>query len=230
VLFSSIAFSFASKTPVHWTVSDGKPLLPTTCIVLDASDVVIHLMLNNTELSTNIRESNTSGSCVPSNQNLDVAFYPTSLTDNGTLWHLKMNFTRNENNSFQLTFYSLEGVVYNETDKGSKTPFHFEMSREAQNDTKTSTGNLGFQCSTVALALTNNSRIAFTAMKLAAYANFSTGDFPTNYNFQLCPLDERTSDIVPIVVGACLAALVIVVLIAYLIGRARAKRQGYASV
>jgi len=47
---------------------------------------------------------------------------------------------------------------------------------------------------------------------------------------ELCEHDMRTSDIVPIVVGACLAALVIIVLVAYLIGRARAKRQGYASV
>jgi lysosomal-associated membrane protein 1/2 len=46
----------------------------------------------------------------------------------------------------------------------------------------------------------------------------------------VCEGDVRTSDLVPIVVGACLAALVIIVLVAYLIGRARAKRQGYASV
>uniref|UniRef100_A0AAF5Q6X7 Lysosome-associated membrane glycoprotein 2-like transmembrane domain-containing protein n=1 Tax=Wuchereria bancrofti TaxID=6293 RepID=A0AAF5Q6X7_WUCBA len=43
-------------------------------------------------------------------------------------------------------------------------------------------------------------------------------------------LDVRTSDLVPIVVGVCLAALVITVLTAYLVGRARAKCQGYASV
>lgn len=48
--------------------------------------------------------------------------------------------------------------------------------------------------------------------------------------FEQCMLDSRTSDIVPIVVGACLAGLVAVVLVAYLVGRARAKRQGYASV
>lgn len=48
--------------------------------------------------------------------------------------------------------------------------------------------------------------------------------------FEQCKLDVRTSDIVPIVVGACLAGLVVIVLIAYLIGRARARRQGYASV
>lgn len=48
--------------------------------------------------------------------------------------------------------------------------------------------------------------------------------------YDFCALDSRTSDLVPIIVGACLAILVIIVLIAYLIGRARAKRQGYSSV
>lgn len=38
------------------------------------------------------------------------------------------------------------------------------------------------------------------------------------------------SDLVPIIVGACLAAIVILVLIAYLIGRARARSTGYQSV
>uniref|UniRef100_A0A914RNQ2 Lysosome-associated membrane glycoprotein 2-like transmembrane domain-containing protein n=1 Tax=Parascaris equorum TaxID=6256 RepID=A0A914RNQ2_PAREQ len=42
-------------------------------------------------------------------------------------------------------------------------------------------------------------------------------------NLRQCSLDARTSDIVPIIVGACLAGLVIAVLIAYLVGRARAK-------
>lgn len=48
--------------------------------------------------------------------------------------------------------------------------------------------------------------------------------------YEQCRLDFQTSDIIPIIVGACLAGLVIVILIAYFIGRARAKRQGYASV
>jgi len=49
----------------------------------------------------------------------------------------------------------------------------------------------------------------------------------------MCEADKKaaaTSDLVPIIVGACLALLVIIVLVAYLIGRVRAKRQGYASV
>jgi lysosomal-associated membrane protein 1/2 len=45
-----------------------------------------------------------------------------------------------------------------------------------------------------------------------------------------CSADKSESDLVPIIVGGCLALLVIVVLVAYLVGRARSKRQGYASV
>uniref|UniRef100_A0A1I8BDY5 MHC class II antigen n=1 Tax=Meloidogyne hapla TaxID=6305 RepID=A0A1I8BDY5_MELHA len=51
-----------------------------------------------------------------------------------------------------------------------------------------------------------------------------------NSAYQYCAADARTSDLVPIIVGACLGGLVIIVLVAYLIGRVRAKRQGYNSV
>ena len=44
-----------------------------------------------------------------------------------------------------------------------------------------------------------------------------------------CPADTKVSNLVPIIVGAALAGLVLVVLIAYLIGRTRNKR-GYESV
>ncbi len=44
-----------------------------------------------------------------------------------------------------------------------------------------------------------------------------------------CPADTSTSNIVPIAVGAALGALVLIVLIAYLIGRSKNKR-GYESV
>jgi lysosomal-associated membrane protein 1/2 len=46
-----------------------------------------------------------------------------------------------------------------------------------------------------------------------------------------CAADKViTSDIVPIAVGCALAALVVVVLVAYLIGRRRARQRGYQSV
>lgn len=45
-----------------------------------------------------------------------------------------------------------------------------------------------------------------------------------------CPADEETSSVVPIAVGAALAGLVVIVLIAYLIGRRRSRATGYESV
>lgn len=45
-----------------------------------------------------------------------------------------------------------------------------------------------------------------------------------------CDADEKVSDIVPIAVGVALASLIIVVLIAYLVGRRRSRQKGYQSV
>ena len=48
-------------------------------------------------------------------------------------------------------------------------------------------------------------------------------------DIQECSTDAKTNSIVPIAVGAALAGLVVIVLIAYLIGRRR-NRKGYESV
>lgn len=45
-----------------------------------------------------------------------------------------------------------------------------------------------------------------------------------------CSLDGYVADIVPIAVGASLAGLVAIVLVAYLIGRRRSRARGYQSV
>ena len=49
---------------------------------------------------------------------------------------------------------------------------------------------------------------------------------------RVCLTDQQneTSDLVPIIVGAALAALVLFVLIAYLVGRARAKKTTYETI
>ncbi|KAK6027959.1 hypothetical protein OSTOST_06004 [Ostertagia ostertagi] len=72
--------------------------------------------------------------------------------------------------------------------------------------------------------------IVMKNVRVIAFAALDNPELPKEQAFEQCLLDSRTSDIVPIVVGACLAGLVVIVLVAYLIGRARAKRQGYASV
>ena len=50
-----------------------------------------------------------------------------------------------------------------------------------------------------------------------------------NVSAEYCTADTKVSNLVPIIVGAALAGLVLIVLIAYLIGRSRNKR-GYESV
>jgi len=54
-----------------------------------------------------------------------------------------------------------------------------------------------------------------------------------NTNFgeaEECDADDKVSDVVPIAVGCALAALIIVVLIAYLVGRRQSRQKGYQSV
>lgn len=61
------------------------------------------------------------------------------------------------------------------------------------------------------------------------YEAFHTGSFTGFDDATECPLDTESNSIVPIAVGAALAGLVIIVLIAYLIGRKRS-RGGYEQV
>lgn len=49
-------------------------------------------------------------------------------------------------------------------------------------------------------------------------------------NVSECSADESSSSVVPIAVGAALAGLVVIVLVAYLIGRKRTRKTGYESV
>lgn len=48
----------------------------------------------------------------------------------------------------------------------------------------------------------------------------------TDYDYHYCKADQKVKDIVPIAVGVALAALVIIVLVAYLIGRRRTVAAG----
>ncbi|KAK6167199.1 hypothetical protein SNE40_021291 [Patella caerulea] len=65
------------------------------------------------------------------------------------------------------------------------------------------------------------------------YRAFNTNTNSTNFDadgVNECAADSDSNSVVPIAVGAALAGLVVIVLIAYLIGRRRSKRAGYESV
>ncbi|XP_034251954.1 lysosome-associated membrane glycoprotein 1-like [Thrips palmi] len=91
--------------------------------------------------------------------------------------------------------------------------------------------NQSFHCTREQnLTLTNdgskiNAELFLSSVQLQAFHIENTAVFSAP---QYCELD--TPDIVPIAVGCALAALVIVVLVAYLVGRRRSQARGYLSM
>uniref|UniRef100_A0AC34R2D5 Lysosome-associated membrane glycoprotein 1 n=1 Tax=Panagrolaimus sp. JU765 TaxID=591449 RepID=A0AC34R2D5_9BILA len=164
-----------------------------------------------------------------------MEFYPNDITPNMTAekpWTLSIAFKENTeqtDNAYTVDHYKLEVEYYPELFNTTAQSGIYIRNPDAEvewHGEKT----IGFTCSKSGLALTNDSSIVFEHLKLVAFGMFESSNFTDTQGFEQCKLDIRTSDLVPIVVGACLAGLVIIVLIAYLIGRQRARRQGYASV
>lgn len=94
-------------------------------------------------------------------------------------------------------------------------------------DFQLNVGEYYFCNSKTTLQLSSNVEVSITHLKLEAFK--TTNSSTTDGKMVLCPADQSTNSIVPIAVGAALAGLVVVVLIAYLIGRKRSRR-GYESV
>jgi hypothetical protein len=88
-----------------------------------------------------------------------------------------------------------------------------------------------------------NLRIQPFADDTKEFSDYDDGMFPPKKNNRyvlsafllfilekVCAADiDKNSNVIPIIVGACLAVLVVIVLVAYLIGRRR-NRNGYQSV
>jgi lysosomal-associated membrane protein 1/2 len=75
-------------------------------------------------------------------------------------------------------------------------------------------------------ALIDLIEVSTYSLQVEAFRNSASGEFSSGS--VRCKADE-VSQLVPIIVGAVLAGLIVVVLIAYLIGRRRSRR-GYESV
>jgi lysosomal-associated membrane protein 1/2 len=81
--------------------------------------------------------------------------------------------------------------------------------------------------------LTRQTATTWDTIRLTDLKFLAHGERPSDDDFGYateCDADFTNSDIVPIAVGCALAALVVIVLIAYLIGRKRSRQKGYQSV
>ena len=228
-----------------WSVYDKDS--QTYCILLDAniSGVVSYYddVVNATQQYKFVVNSSvaTHGKCNFSHggeaaEEIKLEFLPNDITPTHPVqerWELTVVFAekndKHEQGAFGIKDFWLRAHFYEGSFNSSEQTINYTKSKDAELEWSGENNN-GFSCSTAGLSLTNDSSLQFKNLKVLAFAQLESAEFPTNQTFEQCKLDVRTSDIVPIVVGACLAGLVVIVLIAYLIGRARARRQGYASV
>ncbi|GBM28744.1 hypothetical protein AVEN_54520-1 [Araneus ventricosus] len=84
-----------------------------------------------------------------------------------------------------------------------------------------------YQCKTTDAVLMGNATMEIYYIHIQAYGKAEENGFNTA---EECEADDKVSDIIPIAVACALAALIIIVLIAYLVGRRRSRQKGYTSV
>ncbi|CAP25634.2 Protein CBR-LMP-1 [Caenorhabditis briggsae] len=234
----------------HFYVTNNNTGL--ACIIVDG-DFMFNLVFQegNATQKYNVLLNNTlnvDGDCnaVVNNQSvqtLSITFNPAGQSARYPKeWELNIVFGTSSNEAFKIIDYTLKTqktelvpyfgtFVRDEKDAGDVTATEtnaYKVCYFRMPSLASPTSN--FQCSTAKLGLVGGSTIDIKTANIIAFAQVNGTVFPANQLYDVCYLDARTSDVVPIVVGACLAVLVIVVLVGYLIGRARAKRQGYASV
>ncbi|PAV58049.1 hypothetical protein WR25_18812 [Diploscapter pachys] len=234
--FMRFAFVFVcgvlAVSAEHWNVIN--PNTNLTCLILDA-DLSFNLkFLNDTSNQTQSytadfnQTNNVYGECnaIHKNQSvnhLKVEFYVTSEEPASLLssWTVEFWFGKPKDSAtFQLVDYKLV------TTRTAEIPFSgtFERPTSAEAEIQAKDRN-AFQCSDTTLGLNNESSIQLRNLRTIAFADLNSTDFPKEQQYELCSTDAKTSKVVPAVVGICLAGLVVIVLVAYLIGRARAKRQ-----
>jgi len=85
----------------------------------------------------------------------------------------------------------------------------------------------GYKCNTRNVHRFNETDVTIELLEFKVHAFTEDGKEPKEYSE--CENDV-VSDIVPIAVGCALAGLVVIVLIAYIVGRRRARQKGYQSV
>jgi lysosomal-associated membrane protein 1/2 len=178
------------------------------------------------------KNATVGGNCVGQSDPLEVMII--SFTNVGnTSATLKLKFNQTEGNktfyvedvelSFNLTkelFPDYVGTYKTVTASNNKADLFSVASAHA------------YTCATQSVQLetlpdgVKEIQIDFTSSKVAAFMDHTKGQWDSEID---CKSSE-ISDVVPIAVGAALAGLVVIVLIAYFIGRRRSRRLAYQSV
>jgi len=158
------------------------------------------------------------GECTDTYESLSIDFM--------TGWNLELNYTLNKNAYFELSSilfkYTIDPKTFpNASQIGDKTVMLGNLT-----EFSAIKGN-SYRCvATTSVDLNDDVKLEFSNYQAQPFLGKSTG-FDTAVE---CAADTTgTSKLVPIIVGSALAVLVIMVLVAYIIGR-RKHRPGYQQV
>uniref|UniRef100_A0A915MVJ2 CUB domain-containing protein n=1 Tax=Meloidogyne javanica TaxID=6303 RepID=A0A915MVJ2_MELJA len=212
---------------IHLSVPD-KPSKKTFCLIFQAgiTGTLNYKDEHNSTLSRQftVPESGETtldedaSTCGEKLQRLTFNFVPLMTptvpeTETNYPWRISLEFNKSDDgHSYMLKEYFLTVFFYsnmNSTEQNITIPHYYGQPKKSRVDWTASVNS--------SYGPTGLSRSRTRLRRPSTIRNY-------------CAADARTSDLVPIIVGACLGGLVIIVLVAYLIGRVRAKRQGYNSV
>jgi lysosomal-associated membrane protein 1/2 len=218
-----------------WNVTDGRGEI---CIRLDGSIKmeINYEMLNGTMgkttlVSTPATSVDQHGSRCGFNSSSSVN--QTLALDFGIDRRLYFEFTRDKTitgdkneNKWQL-FEIRFNFVYDDDFPAAKEARRERTERNVQplNEIIVSSKDKSYGCTT-SDPIKVDDRFYITLNSFRTQAFMTSNDFG---QAEWCA-KEQTSDLIPIIIGAALAALVIIVLIAYLIGRARARTTNYDNI
>lgn len=224
-----------SPTPGIWMVTDGN----TTCILakLTASLVVPYVTNDGKFLNSSVfslpGNATANGTCKRDGNTQEIALSWTtdqSMKSNS----LVIVFANNSEENFFVSEVTLS--VYTDPKYFPNATSNY-LTGQVNNATFYQTKvNTSYQCSSESLIHIPINDSLNNTTALITVKHFQLEAFRTKHGEEFsrameCPADGMlTSDVVPIAVGCALAALVVVVLIAYLIGRRRARQRGYQSV
>jgi lysosomal-associated membrane protein 1/2 len=211
--------------PAVWT---AKYRNGSNCILLKAN-ISIDFKYESTENNKTVTNrvtipihpnSTSKGICEAKEQSIEIDFF--------TNWKLRLNFRKTNDSKH---YMSQVHLFWNLTD----APLSDAPSISGENgdsNPKLNTSKNGYYClARVPLyenSTVENGLLAIYTEHLQVESFQMKTDTIFSDSYDRCK-EDTISNLVPIIVGACLGGLIIVVLVAYLIGRKRSRR-GYESV
>ncbi|CAG2185973.1 CD107 [Mytilus edulis] len=224
--------------PVYPTPAPGAPAVNTykaanvngTCLMFKAGiEFTLPVLVNKVNVTKTLginkedksNETEYTGDCDASNmtQTMTVTFYKTST--------MLMTFTKSDTGYYfsdvDITF-NLNKELFPDIDKEET----LMVRKTFLKDQFAADKDGSYKCN-------DKSELAIQGVNFRTY-NLQYAAFQKNITefkssgISECSADSDTNSVVPIAVGAALAGLVVIVLIAYLIGRKRSRQSGYEQV